>query len=533
MVHSGIQTSSHETAREKRLELILLVLACAIVISPAWLVRFPAMPDYPNYLARLSLIAANGSPEANPFYEVVWRPISNLAFDLLVPPLAAMMSVPLATKVVFVASECLVVVGATALEISAKGRHEIAGFAALACLYCFPFAIGLLNFELGVGLALWGIACWLRLGQKSPVTRYAAHWLFTGALFAAHLFALGIYGLTLGLLEAHAIRQRGRLTRGDLFNVAMLAFPAAVLLALTRLFGGALGGTGGSEWLPSGKVLWVVSFLNGYSIVLSAGGLAAIVVLLLVLRTRKAVALTAPGVWVGAGCLIVYLLMPIRLSGSYFVDVRMVLAMALVVPAFICFTPGADSPARWSTIAVLLAIAAASTAVTLQTWRGYQHDYAQMLASFDRLDRASRVLVAEPDDAGGIGFLGNPLRHAPTLAAAHAGALVPSLFAIRGSQPIRLREAYRDYDVMEAGMFDPVPISVLGKAAHGELNVQALPAIARWRETFDYLYVLGAPGANPFPAFLSRVEAGDRFALYRVGKRVEQRDDSRPQSDSR
>ena len=61
----------------------------------------------------------------------------------------------MATKLFLIVSQLLVVTGAIALEWSVKGRHQFAGLAALLTLNAIPFAWGLLNFQFGVGLALW------------------------------------------------------------------------------------------------------------------------------------------------------------------------------------------------------------------------------------------------------------------------------------------------------------------------------------------------------------------------------------------
>ena len=91
------QTISSLAAPDRRFGLIFIALLSVAALSPALFVEFPAMPDYPNYVARLYLVATDGAPDVNPFYEVVRLPISNLAFDLLVPLLAPLTGVPLAT----------------------------------------------------------------------------------------------------------------------------------------------------------------------------------------------------------------------------------------------------------------------------------------------------------------------------------------------------------------------------------------------------------------------------------------------------
>src|SRR5438105_519688 len=124
---------------------VLAVLA-AVSFLPVLLTPIPAMVDYPNHLARMYILSQNGTPNANPHYEVVWAFYPNLAMDLLVPQMARLMSVENATRLFLLLSQFLIVGGALVLERVVKGRVHLAGFAALMFLYCLPFAWGFVNF---------------------------------------------------------------------------------------------------------------------------------------------------------------------------------------------------------------------------------------------------------------------------------------------------------------------------------------------------------------------------------------------------
>ncbi|MBJ7404264.1 MAG: hypothetical protein JHD07_13595, partial [Bradyrhizobium sp.] len=138
--------------------MFLFAVLAAVSLLPVLLTPIPAMVDYPNHLARMYILSQNGTPNANPHYEVTWAFYPNLGMDLLVPQLARLMSVESATRLFLLLSQLLIVTGALLLEWVRKGRVRLAGFAALAFLYCLPFSWGFVNFEFGLGLALWGIA---------------------------------------------------------------------------------------------------------------------------------------------------------------------------------------------------------------------------------------------------------------------------------------------------------------------------------------------------------------------------------------
>ena len=118
-----------------------------------------------------------------------------------------------------------------------KRRHEFAGFAAAMALYCVPFAWGFLNFEFGMGLALWGIASWFALENRNLYTRLGAHSLFVFCIFVSHFVALGLYGATIGFYELYRIRFRKFDAKQTILLLVLLASPAVVLLGYVVLSG--------------------------------------------------------------------------------------------------------------------------------------------------------------------------------------------------------------------------------------------------------------------------------------------------------
>jgi len=70
-----------------------------------------------------------------------------------------------------------------------------------------------MNFGFGCGVALWAIAFWIHYRDTPGYAWIAFHAGFVVLLFVSHLFALGIYGLTIGCYEASRIagyRQAAR-----------------------------------------------------------------------------------------------------------------------------------------------------------------------------------------------------------------------------------------------------------------------------------------------------------------------------------
>jgi hypothetical protein len=494
----------------------VLTLLIGAALLPVLLVPIPAMVDYPNHLARMYILAANGTADANPYYQVEWALYPNLAMDLIIPRLAHLIGVENAARVFLLLTQVLIISGAIVLEFVVKGRAQLSGFAAVMFLYCLPFTWGFLNFEFALAMALWGIAAMLAIEEHPWPVRLAVNSAFLAALFAAHFFALGIYGAVLGLHEVWRAWQRRALHSETALRLLLLALPAAVALALMTVTGGAIGNSG-THWHFEYKPLWLVRIMNGYSLTVSAACVALLAGWLYLAAKRGALRFGPAGPLMTAGFALLYLAIPSQLFGSAFVDLRVIAAAAFILPAFLSFS----SPnRRWTLVALGCAgaITLANLAVVYSVWLSYRADYAAMIGSFAKIDKGALVLVADSgqgDDPPLSDLTGYPMYHAPVLAVHYANAFVPNLFAAAGEQPVRAKPAMRRLDIPYGG---PVPLAILTAIAAGKPLLGTPEFIRSWPRDFDYLYVLGPHRPNPMPALLHEVTSARRFVLYRVDK---------------
>jgi hypothetical protein len=493
-----------------RLGSLVLALLIAAALALVLLVRIPAMVDYLNHLARMYLISAGGSP----YYRIEWALYPNLAMDLIVPQMGRLVGVETAMRLFLLVSQLLIVSGAMAIEYVVKRRFQLAGFAAVLFLYCLPFAWGFLNYEMAQGLALWGIAVMLALDARFWPLRLAVHTLFVAALFAAHFFAFGIYGAVLGVHELWRAWQRGAPLRETAPRLLLLAAPAAAVLALMALGGGAIGNSG-THWHFGYKPYWLFAIMSGYSLTVSSASVAVLVGWLALGAKRGVLRFAPAGLWLAAGFALLYLAMPDQLFGVSFVDQRVLAAAALVLPAFLTLSLPSR---RWllASLAMAIALTLANLAVVSSVWLSYRADYAAMIASFGRIEKGAHILVAHSgtgDDPPLRDLTEYPIYHAPTLAVHYADAFVPNLFTATGKQPLRARAQVARLDIPEGG---PIPLAVLTAIAAGKPPAGTPEFVRTWNRDYDYLYVLGPQRANPLPALLQEVTRSRRFVLYRV-----------------
>ncbi|HMF24782.1 MAG TPA: hypothetical protein VKG24_22035 [Pseudolabrys sp.] len=505
--------NDEQCSSDKAVVLIVFAFLVCASFSAVLLTPIPAMVDYLNHLARMYVLASDGMPGANPYYHAAWALYPNLSMDLLVPQLARAFNVDTASRIFLLLSQGLVISGALALERIVKGRFEIAGFVAVMFLYSLPFSWGFLNFEFGVGLSLWGIAFMLLVMELPWLVRLSVNAVFVSMLFAAHFFALGIYGATLGICELWRAWDRNAPHSETAFRLALLAVPALALLGAMQLTGGTIG-FAETDWFFTFKLLWPFRIMSGYSMTSAATSMVVLTGVIYIAAKHGYLQLETRGLWIAIGFALLYIAIPSRLFGSAFADLRILVAAALVLPAF-C-TLAMPRRALRAMLAATSTITLVNLAIVLTVWLSYRADYAAMIDSFHQLKAGSTVLVGASGDGDDPPFhdlTEYPMYHAPTLAAAYANAFVPNLFAVVGEQPIQVRPAVRRLAVRIVG---PVPVAVLTAIATGNTAPEVPQFIRSWTQDYDYLYLLGPPIANPMPKLLETLVTSRRFVLYRI-----------------
>jgi hypothetical protein len=489
----------------------------AAALAPVLWFGIPAaMVDYPNHLARMFILSRSNGADPNPFYQVTWALYPNLAMDLLVPPLGRLIGVEVATRLFYLAGQILVITGVMAIEGVVKGRIAIAGFFSLMFLYSPPFAWGFVNFEFALGCAFWGIAAALLLQQRRWPARLALHGIVISWLFVAHLFALGIYGFTIGVHELWRARQQRAAARDLVGRLAIMALPTLLLMAVSMHSHENTGGSG-TQWFFQAKPLWVLHITNGYSLAVSAFSILVTAAALRTLAWRGALSFESSGAWLAVGFALLFLAMPFRIFDGTFVDLRVIVAAALILPAFVSIS--FPNPMwRRGALAGAAAITVINVVVVLNVWVSYRADYAALKGSFRILPKHAMILVGHSGDGQDPprDLTEFPIYHAPTLAVHYADALVSDLFAEPGKQPIEARTPWQRFNTANA---DPVPVNLLKAIAERGAPDGTPRFIRTWPQDFDYLYLVGPPIENPIPSMLEDVFHASRFVLYRIHKR--------------
>lgn len=463
--------------------------------------------DYPNHLARMHILADLArSPDLQRFYEIVWRPVPDLAMDAIVPMLAHVMPLDWAAKAFVLLTLFLLVGGAAALHRTLFGVWSAWPCLAFLLLYSRILLWGFLNYLFGLGLGLCAAALWIALRRQSPALRLAFGALAALALFFAHLLAFGLYGVMVMGYEVGQLLQRplARSRAAAPLALAGVAFVPALLILFLATPGAIDGAVRYGH--PVRKLDLLFSVFDNYSRVFDVACFALVVLALIFLFWRRWVRL-APAMSVPLALLaLVYLAMPSQLATASGADHRIPLLLGLVLVAGSEWT-APRATARRIFLAAALALFAARLGVVTAMWHDGDQLYASLLPALDRLPAGSRVAVAYPPEA--LNSDAAPLAHFPTLAIVRRDAFVPTLFALPTQQPVALRPAYRAL----ADRLAPERLWAALVADAPPLDEGARTAL----HDYDYVALVGRrPFMLAAQPGLERVFAAPRFTLVRV-----------------
>jgi len=482
------------------------------VVTPILSTEMPPLTDFINHVARMGVMASlDENPVLARFYDVQWAIIPNLIMDVLVPPLAHHLGLLAASQIFLVLLVLLLVTGPMAVHRALWGRLSPWPLLAFPLVYNGIFLYGLVNYLLGLGIALWGVALWIAVRERSVWRRAFASALCVLVLFLCHLFAVGLYGL--GLLAFELWRLGLRRPQRPVADLLAFGLPFVPVLPLI-LASPTLGLSHVNVWESHGKLdgIWLAVQLYRDSV-----------------DMIFAACLLGAGIWLarrdllrlhGAGWLLlglgsaVFLAMPRQLFGSWIADQRLPVALMFLLIGFLAPDLRGRLP-RATFYAFISALTLARCVEVQANWQDLAGISRDMRAAVGSMPRGSTVLVAHADEPVGGAVMEQALSHTPLWAIIERDALVSTIFAVPGKQVLSIRPDYAALVDRDDG--DPPSVSQLLASADG-----AIPGSPRfwdgWPGRYDYLFIIYTrPGAaNPDPDRLVPVFEGRGFQLYRT-----------------
>lgn len=496
----------------------VMLLAAA---APIFATTLPPLSDYANHLARMHVLAWHTIiPELDQLYLVHWSVIPNLLMDAVVPPLVPLLGVVHSGQVFLVVTLLSLATGPLAIHRALYGRISPMPLAAFLFLYNGILLYGLMNYLLGLGIALWGVAGWIMMRDRSIWLRLGAATAIVLVLFFCHLFAVGLFGLGLLALELWRCRIGGGLTWRRLLPVmGQLAIPFLPVIPLMAA-SPTLGLSADILWESRGKMDGIYAIFQLYGDVPDMLFAAAVIGGATWLARRGELVLH-PGGWVilAIGTL-VFMAMPRVLFGSWIADQRLPIALLFLVLGFVRPLAG-DQTRRSAFLVAIIGMTLLRLIDVQMHWSRIDDASESLRRSAAQIDIGASVLVAHADvPSGGEGFR-DAVSHVPCVAVFDRDALVSTIFSVTGKQILGIRQPFRQRVDAEDG--DPPTVSQMLAATDGP--VQDNPHYwDNWPDKYGYVYVLYTqPGdANPNPDHLELIDEGRWFQLYRISHEDQQ-----------
>ena len=409
------------TARPAPREGLLLGLALALISClPVLVATYPQMVDYPAHLARYYVMLERADNAfLQRFYEFDWKWSGNLAADLLIQPLAALVGLEPAGRIIAGLVPLLTALGILSVEWSLRRRIGLGSVLALCFVWSPSLILGFLNFGLAQAAALFAFAAWVRLEGKRwrPLL-----FMPVGVLvWIMHVSGWGMLGILVFGYEWHR-----RKSLSAVLAPWPLFLPFASLLLGTNPSG--LPSYGPHMWVFKAAI-WKQAMRDGIVWLDHASLLLIGVVLAGSLILRR---IDGRLGWAMAILLIGSIATPRHIFGGDLADARMIYSGLLV--GCLALTWSVPRWLLWLAPALFLA----RIAVTTDNWQRGSARTEQLLAAIDHLPPGARVANLVVTNSAVWGY--NTQEHIGGYAVLRKNVLINAHFAVPGIHMIRLKD---------------------------------------------------------------------------------------------
>ena len=524
--HQNDGPLTHSAARGLTRPLLLIVgyaAALIVFLLPVAATEVPPLVDYPSHLARMHILSTlDTNATLAQIYASNWTVLPNLAMEIVILPLTAIMPVETAGRVFIALTMIMLVGGTAALHRVIHGTASLWPALAALFLYNLAFFWGFVGYLFSVGLFFLIFAGWIATAKWSPWLRAVVFSIAATLLFFCHLVAFGIYGVCIVAYEFRRWRETGGTSAAALLRywlpiMIQFAIPAALwLLAPTKDADAPV--VYGTLAQKMAALLSPVLFSEN-----SIDRLAFIVVSVLVVRGlfSKTLILSNELKYPLFALIIVAVLIPSEIFSTWGADLRL--------PTVICCLFVASTRLRLENnrlavgiVGLLVGLFAVRTGLIADNWRHHDRQFAEFRAATEVMPDGSSLIVAFADDMPD-GLDSRSFWHMVSLAVIDRSAFVPTLFTNPKQQPIRVKPPYAANDVP---LLSPFELSVLienvtpGKAdrwAHVGLTKKINRIWVNWHQRFDYLLIVHQGTlTNPLPTILERASGGSFFDIYKI-----------------
>jgi len=239
---------------------LALLIVCALLVAPIWMVEYPPLLDYPNHLAGAFVLAHLNDPSFpfNQSYAAHWGPYPYLAMDLTLVGLQRLVPAALAGRLFLSLCVLAAPLAAWFFLRQANPSNDPMALWSLLAAYNLFFLWGFLNMELSLGVWMLALGLWLHYLARPRAGSWLLLLVVVTGVYFTHLLA---FGLAAFIVTVYSFLARRRVHETLL---TWLAFaPGTCMHFLSRV---AAGKSWQVEFRPmSEKLSDLSAFMQGYS----------------------------------------------------------------------------------------------------------------------------------------------------------------------------------------------------------------------------------------------------------------------------
>jgi hypothetical protein len=497
---------------------LLASIAAAVLLAiPLWCVAAPAMPDYPAHLASFALIGGAASHT----YTIVWQFLPNLASEVLVPALARLIPLELATRLFLTVTVFLWTLGPALIQRALFGRVTATAVIAAIFAYNANFMWGFFNYTFAAGVSFFVFAAWIATGTRRTALHHIGFALAFTAIYFSHLFAFATLLLVVTCFELSGwladIPRTARKLAARALPVIALCLPVTIAFLVLKP-AGADSVHLGFNLLDTLSDRFEAAIQLGFdtpALILTGFLIVAFVVavatgrMTIHPRLRLTLAVLA----------LCTLFAPEWALGGWGVHMR----LPAVLGALAFAASEGAIPARYQTgiIAAALLVIGASAIAVQRDWSVYDAQYTEFRAHAADIKQDGRLLTVLDGDSLGWDS-DQPYWHMAEFAVIDRAAFTPLMFTTAGQHVVRIRPPWGRIAAGSAQQGSPPDIDELDDLAAGRREADedirnTFPYLQFFQCHYDQAVVIHGrlPHAR-IPAMLRARHEGSFYTLYDI-----------------